>query len=269
MLKRTIGALAVAALMLPAAVGAQQNATITLRSGEKVTGQLVDLGGVGFTMKVNGQDRRIPVSQVSVVDFGGGDLSDADWAKFTSGSNAVFLKNGETINGQLHDISGRTPLKVLIKTDSGNREFSADEVGRIVLARPDSAVATSGSTAGVPEGEGVAVIANQQWTSTGMTVRRGDVLTFDATGEAKLNAGGEVARPSGTGTDRKIQGALSQVPAGALIARVGNGEPFPIGGPTATVTMPANGVLYLGLNDDHFGDNSGGFRVKVQRQSRR
>jgi hypothetical protein len=213
MLKRMIGALAVAALMLPAAVGAQQNATITLRSGEKVTGQLVDLGGVGFTMKVNGADRRIPVSQVSVVDFGGGDLSDSDWAKFTSGSNAVFLKNGETVNGQLHDISGRTPLKILLKTDSGNREFSADEVGRIVLARPDSAVAaTTGSTAGIPEGDGVAVIANQQWTSTGITVRRGDVMTFDASGEAKLNTAGEIARPSGTGGDRKVQGALSQVP---------------------------------------------------------
>jgi hypothetical protein len=29
--------------------------------------------------------------------------------------------------------------------------------------------------------------------------------------------------------------------------------------------MPANGRLYLGINDDTFEDNSGGFRVSVSR----
>ena len=270
MLKRTISALAVAALMLPVAAGAQQSATITLRSGEKLSAELMDLGGVGFTVKVNGTERQIPASQVAVIDFGSGDLSDSDWAKFQSGSNTVFLKSGETINGQLADIGGSSPLRITFRTSSGDRELSSSDIGRIVLARPDSAVATSGSSAEVPAGDGVAVAANQQWTSTGLTVRRGDVISFDATGEAKLNSEGEIARPSGTGTDRKVQnGPLPQVPAGALIARVGNGAPFPIGGPTATVTMPANGELFLGLNDDHVGDNSGGFRVKVQRTNRR
>jgi hypothetical protein len=55
---------------------------------------------------------------------------------------------------------------------------------------------------------------------------------------------------------------------GALIARVGNGQPFPIGNQT-TVTMPANGQLFLGINDDHVGDNQGGFRVNIQQQTRR
>ena len=97
------------------------------------------------------------------------------------------------------------------------------------------------------------------------------VITFDATGEARLGGDqSEVARPSGTGTDRKIQNApVPTSPAGTLVARVGNGQAFPIGGPTATVTMPAAGQLFLGLNDDHAGDNSGGFRVKIQRSSRR
>jgi hypothetical protein len=61
---------------------------------------------------------------------------------------------------------------------------------------------------------------------------------------------------------------LPQNFAGALIARIGNSAPFPIGDQT-TVTMPANGQLFLGINDDHVQDNSGGFRVNIQRQNRR
>ena len=84
MLKRTILAFAVAALALPSAgLLAQESATITLRSGEKVSAQLLDHGGVGFTVRVNGQERQIPTNDVAVIDFGGGDMTDADWARFT------------------------------------------------------------------------------------------------------------------------------------------------------------------------------------------
>ena len=51
MFRRTILALAVVALPLSSAL-AQESATLTLRSGEKITAQLIDLGGVGFTVKV-------------------------------------------------------------------------------------------------------------------------------------------------------------------------------------------------------------------------
>jgi len=265
MLKRTIVALAISALALPAVLLAQVNAIVTLRSGEKVNSQIIDLGGVGLTVRANGSERQIPIDQVSVIDFTGSDMSQADWDRFNGSS--IWLRSGQTINGQLFDIGGTSPLRITFKTDSGEREFSSNEISRIVLSRPQSTgVATGGSGLQVPGGTGIVVPANQQWTSTGMTVRRGEVLTFNASGEARLGAGGETARPSGTGTDQKIQnGPLPQVPAGALIARVGNGAPFPIGGPTSTVTMPAAGQLFLGLNDDHFADNEGGFRVDIQR----
>ena len=44
-----------------------------------------------------------------------------------------------------------------------------------------------------------------------------------------------------------------------------NGAPFPIGTSPQLVTMPANGRLYLGVNDDEFGDNSGAFAVTIVR----
>jgi hypothetical protein len=272
MLKRTIVALAVAALAVPAVAQAQENATVTLRNGDRVTGQVVDLGGVGLTVRANGQDRQIPTGQVSVIDFTGSGMTQSDWDKFTAGAN-VWLRNGQTISGQLYDISGTTPLKIIIKTDSGDRDFSSNEVSRIVLARPEGfggTGSTSTPAAQIPGGAGVSVSANQQWTPTGLTVRRGETLTFNASGEARLGGGGETARPSGTGDGRRIEnGPLPQVPAGALIARVGNGAPFPIGGPTATVSMPAAGQLFLGINDDHVADNEGGYRVDIQRATNR
>lgn len=270
MFKRTILATA-AAGMLAVGIQAQEGATLVLRSGEKVTGQLVDMGGAGFAVRVNGQDRNIPTNQVAVIDFtGGGDMSDADWAKVGTGQ-AVVLRSGQTVNGQLYDIGGTTPLRITVKTDSGDREMSSNEVARIVLARPTS-VATTGNanTVGVPEGQGIAVSGTQQWTPTGIVVRRGEVLTITTTGEVRLSTdGSDMAGSAGSKAQRKAAGApIPDAFAGALIARVGNGAPFPIGD-QKTVTVPAAGQLFLGINDDHVEDNSGGFRVNIQRSSRR
>ena len=271
MFKRSILA-AVFACAVAASAQAQESATIVMRSGEKLTAQLVDMGGSGFTVRVSGQERQIATNDVAVIDFtGGGDLSAADWARVGSGQ-AIWLRNGQTVDGQLYDIGGTSPLRITLKTSTGDREFSSAEIGRIVLARPTSAVATSGSanTAGIPEGAGIAVAGNVQWTPTGLTVRRGEVLTFNTTGEVRLNAdGSEIAGSAGSRAQRMAAGApLPQNYAGALIARIGNSAPFPIGDQT-TVTMPASGQLFLGINDDHLADNAGGFRVNVQRQNRR
>jgi hypothetical protein len=271
MFKRMI--LAAAALgALAVGVQAQENATIVLRSGEKVTGQLVDMGGSGFVVRVNGQERQLGNNDVSVIDFtGSGDLSAEDWSKVGNGP-AIVLRNGQTINGTLADIGGTAPLRISVKTNSGDRDFTSAEVGRIVLSRPSSAVATSGNanTPGIPEGQGIAVSGTQAWTPTGLTVRRGERVTFSATGETRLSTdAADIATATGARSQRRSQTApLPDVYAGALIARVGNSAPFPIGA-QQTVTMPADGQLFLGINDDHVADNQGGYRVTVTRAGRR
>src|SRR5918996_6215139 len=122
MLKRTvISALCAAAMLVTGVAHAQTSATLTLRSGEKVSGDLIDLGGVGFTIRVNGNERQIAQNQVAVIDFTGGTMSDADWAKF-SGTSQVVLRNGQTIDGSLYDIGGTNPLRLTLKTSSGERE---------------------------------------------------------------------------------------------------------------------------------------------------
>jgi len=270
MFKRTILALSVAALAFTGVAQAQENATLTLRSGDKVSGQLVDLGGVGFTVRVNGAERQIPTNDVAVIDFAGGSMTDADWAKVNDGTQTVVLRNGSTVDGQLFDIGGTTPLKITFKTSSGDREFSSGEIGRIILARPSNAVATSGTTTNPnlapATGSGVSVSPRQAWTSTGLTLKKGEVLTLNTTGEVQLSGdASDIAGSAGSKTGRRASNAqMPSVPAGALLGRIGNGQPFPLGNAT-TLTAPADGVLFLGVNDDGFDDNQGEFRVEITR----
>jgi hypothetical protein len=48
----------------------------------------------------------------------------------------------------------------------------------------------------------------------------------------------------------------------ALIARIDNSAPIPIGGERSLVA-PATGRLYLGVNDDHLADNAGSFTAHI------
>lgn len=270
MFKRTVLALSAAALTIAGAAQAQEHATLTLRSGERVSGQLVDMGGSGFEVRVNGQARQIPTHDVAVIDFSGGAMSDADWAKVQDGPQVV-LKNGSTVNGQLFDIGGTSPLRITVKTASGDRDFSSSEISRIILAKPSGTSAAQGQSAlAAATGNGVSVSPRQQWTSTGLTVKKGEVLTFNTSGEVQLSGdAGDVAAAAGSKAGNKSAGGpLPGALAGALIGRIGNGQPFAIGNQTR-VPMPAAGQLFLGVNDDKLDDNQGEFRVDIQRTNAR
>lgn len=265
MFKRTILALSAAALLFTGPVlQAQENATLVLRSGERISGQLVDMNASGFQLKVNGQDRNVTPGDVAIIEFGSGNMTDADWAKVNDGQHVAWLKNGQTVSGQLFDIGGTSPLRLTFKTSSGDRDLTSSEVSRIVLARTSNApAATTGSTQG--GGAGITVSARQQWTSTGITVRRGQTITLNTTGEVKLGPdANDVATAAGSQAGRYAQNApLPGTLAGALIGKIGvNGTPFGIGTQTS-VPMPAAGVLFLGVNDDDLNNNDGEFRVQI------
>jgi hypothetical protein len=206
-----------------------------------------------------------------VIDFAGGSMSDADWAKVTDGQQVVWLKNGTTVNGQLFDIGGTSPLRISFKTGSGDREFSSGEISRIVLSKPAGGTGSStNASLAAATGTGISVSPKQQWTSTGLTVRRGETLSFNTSGEVQLSGdANDVASSAGSKSGRRATGApLPTELAGALIARIGTGQPFAIGN-LPTVTMPAAGQLFLGVNDDGFEDNQGEFRVDIKRGASR
>jgi EF hand len=115
-----------------------------------------------------------------------------------------------------------------------------------------------------PTGQTIVVDATRQWVDTGLVVRRGDLVLFDASGRAQLSSiAGDVFGPGGAPPNRRAPEApLPQQPAGALIGRVGNSSPFVIG-TRSSIVAPAAGRLFLGINDDYLPDNKGEYRVIV------
>lgn len=110
----------------------------------------------------------------------------------------------------------------------------------------------------------VRVSAQQRWTDTGLTVRRGDEVTFDSRGQVQLSGdANDVAGPEGSRRPGRVMPATNvNAPAGALIARIGDATTIVVGD-RRSIRATAAGRLYLGLNDDHLDDNRGGFEVTV------
>lgn len=263
------------ALALAVVGSAAQSATVVLRSGERIAGELVDMGASGFSVRVSGNVRRIPTGEVAVIDFGGGtSYPPAETSRLTGGQHLIVLSSGQSVTGRLTDIGGDRPLRITVDTASGKQNFSSDEVRRIYLASPPAASTRGGVGAAPPAaapaplpptGGQIRVPGNTRWVDTGLTVRRGESVTFNATGRVKLSANAnDTAGPAGAESGRRPSGPMAAVLAGALIGRIGPVSMFAIGNQTNALPMPADGRLFLGVNDDEVNDNTGEFVVDIR-----
>jgi hypothetical protein len=223
-------------------------------------------------------------------------------ANAASGNGYVVMRNGDTFTGRLLDVHAAASRGVF-SSSSGERDIELSQISRIYLGSvnniPDLAASTrptlreappdmSGRQvyradrgdqgnqgnrpsayerrSNAPRGaRSVVVPANVAWTHTGITVSRGQWLRFEPSGEVRLSFNGDdTATAAGAKSFRfAAKAPIPTIPAGALIGRVNNGKPFSIGDTTQAFQMPANGTLFLGVNDDHVPDNSGNFVVKV------
>jgi hypothetical protein len=95
-------------------------------------------------------------------------------------------------------------------------------------------------------------------------VREGEAVRIASAGTVQLSAdAADTSSPGGAGSGRRAPSApLPDRPAGALIARIGNGPPLFVGA-ESSLRANASGLLYLGVNDDHLADNRGEFRVTI------
>jgi hypothetical protein len=110
----------------------------------------------------------------------------------------------------------------------------------------------------------IRVNGTERWTDTGINVRAGDTLVFDAQGTVRLSDNGnDIAEPAGARSGRRAAEApIVNQPAGAVIARIGNSDTFFVGN-RRSMRAQASGRLYLSVNDDYLADNSGDFQVNV------
>jgi hypothetical protein len=245
---------------------AAQPVTFVLRSGERVSGELTYKGGTTYTL--NGRD--YPSDDIAMIAFTPGDPSAAELQQIPPVDNNpseherhIFVtRDGQIIFGKIYHISPDGSTITFDRREGGRQDLAAGNLARVYVnpagarsvyaavlntAAAPAAVATSG----VMSPGAVSVAANQPWTDTGMTVKKGDRVYFT---------------PDGSGTAGARAGLpVPAMPAGGLIARVDTGTPFPIGSNTQPIVMPVNGRLYLGVNDDQFGDNSGFFAVTVRK----
>jgi hypothetical protein len=285
MLQRWVIALAAVWVGIGAIAGAQDRATVQMRDGSKFEGRIEELTANGeLFVRVSLHDqRRVPVSSVALIDKVGGaaGLPDTEVREAVGSQHVLLLSNGSSHRGQLLAIRGGEgsanpdqPRTYVFRADGREQTFSAAQVSRIYLgnypfaANANANDAPANSAAGLAEGTAapgaIRVGATSGWVSTGMRVRRGELISFNTTGEVQLSeSSSDRARPAGGG--RMAAGApLPTVSAGALIGRVGNSQPFGIGD-QASVPMPFDGVLYLAVNDDGLADNAGAFMVQLGR----
>jgi len=265
-----------ASLGLTTLAAADQQVTALLRNGERVTGLFDGYNNNQVYVDVSASDeRKIPVGDVALLDFVGGaqGLPETELSQARGDEHVLLLKSGAATKGQLVSVEGtdRDPT-LLFRTSSGEeRRVRFSEVGRLYLGRYPGAAPT-GSAAPAPttvttagQSGGVTVNANQRWTPTGITVAKGQQVRFDASGEVQLSTDpNDTAVTAGSKMGRRLSGGpLPGQLAGALIGRVGNGQAFGIGNQTDPLSMPAAGVLFLGVNDDNVDDNRGAFTVTV------
>ena len=125
------------------------------------------------------------------------------------------------------------------------------------------------------------VSGKMSWTDTGIDVIEGQEIYFNANGTVFLQQGNLVAHCGPDGYNLKSrQQPLTNHNLGALIGKVAvlfsieinkdNGREFRYEvvelfyiGSESEVIMPMNGRLYLGINEDLVGDNSGEYTVNL------
>jgi hypothetical protein len=263
---------------------AAQPATFVLKSGERVSGELTYKGGTAYTL--NGKD--YPSEEIALIAFVPGDPPATELNSIPNVDNnpseherhVFVMRDGNVMLGKIYKISEDGSTITFDKREGGRQDVAASQLARVyvnpgaartvyasVLSNAPSAVATSG--AGAAAGT-ITVPASQAWTDTGITVKKGDRLSFTTTGQITIASGSNpefVATPDGAGN---YNGARTGYPVpamaiGGLIAKVNNGSPFPIGSNTQPITMPSDGKLYLGVNDTQVSDNSGAFSVTIRR----
>jgi hypothetical protein len=278
-----------AMLVFGAAQSFAQTATVVTHSGQLLRGQLLQAGSDGDVMiRFNGRDRQIPLGDVMMIDFlgDGRNIPQSESARANQSDGLVVLRNGRMLGGRVADFDP-SANRVVIASNFGDRTVGLNQVARIYfgnLSGYDQGGPSYNSDDGYYRGDRygrngrydqygqpasggfrtLRIPTNEQWTDSGIDVRRGEAVHFRASGNVMLSQNGnDYGSPSGANNGRLAGNSpLPGVTGGMLIGRVGNSRPFVIGR-ESDVTMPANGRLFLGINDDYVGDNEGNFVVDV------
>jgi len=207
-----------------------------------------------------GDDPRAPIMELGTTrEFN----ADRDGRLYLTANRGSYTDARGSFNVQIRRERGLTAL------DNPEDTFRRPNPG--IRSRTRQPTADFGRNP-TPQEVTINVPGTSRGTDTGIDVRVGDQITFTASG--KVIAGrrtGEVGPEGGRISGFGVIIATKPVPSagpGALIGyiRMSNGQlsqAFLIGS-QLTFTVPADGRLYLAINDDDYSDNGGSFSVKIR-----
>ena len=191
-------------------------------------------------------------------------------------ADTLYLRNGQRISGEVIGMRNGTIEFEERRSFGSSRtvRFDRDEIDRIEFENNrssnnynnnSSGYNSNANSNGRPNGmreKQTIVSADVAWNDTGIEVRAGQTVYFEATGQVRWGKD----RRDGPGGERNSPNnpnrPMGNRNAAALIGKIGN-DMFFIGDETGPVRLRTSGRLYLGVNDDVLTDNSGNFRVVV------
>lgn len=251
---------------------------VFVRSGQRVqvsaTG-VITVGRMRLTPDgLRSTDPSAPLPNAAEGKLIGAIGNDASSPIIELGSNREFTadRNGRlflTANrGTFADARGAWDVQIRRERGTGMRDSDDLERGGI---RSRNRFPTGPGRGPERVERDVQVPGNSRGVDAGIDVRAGDQITFTATGtivagQRAGTVGPEGGRSTGFGS---IIGTrpVPNAGVGALIGYIRmldgqNSQPFFIGS-SLTWTAPADGRLYLLVNDDNYNDNSGAFSVHI------
>jgi hypothetical protein len=255
-------------------------------------------GGSDYTL--NGKD--YPSSDVAVIAYIPNDPTPQEVNQVPTVDNNpselerhVFaMRDGTLVFGKIYKFSPDGNILTFDQREGGRHDVAASNLARVyvnpaaarvVYAPILAALGNQSNGQGQPGTRGnrngrrgaatggsadfggqIRVPGNTQWMPSGVNVHAGDMLRFSVTGQ--VNAPGNNDNRNngrqGRATNRQRSLPVGNAPAGALIGRVENSQPFLISN-QSSVRMPADGQLYLGINDSSVAGNTGDYYVTVSR----
>ena len=187
-------------------------------------------------------------------------------------ADTLYPRDGTRLQGELIAIGngqiefeerrgfggGRT---VRIDRDEVDRIDFENRYGNNYNNGNSTANATGGRPSGMRERQTI-VNANDAWTDTGIDVRAGQTVFFEAQGRVRWGRDRQDGPAGERDSPSNPNRPMGNRNAAALIGKIGN-DMFFIGDDTSPIRMRSGGRLFLGVNDDVLTDNSGNFRVVV------
>jgi hypothetical protein len=193
-------------------------------------------------------------------------------------ADTLVLRDGTQINGRLIEVRSNTiefePNRRGMQTMRVNRrdvrriEFDTvyDGGSDTGYDRPGSGYdrpGRPGNDYGGQREREINVQARERWLDTGIDVRGGQVVRFQASGRVRWGPGRQDGPEGEDNSPHNPGRPIPSRPAAALVGRIDNDSPFFIGSDNSPIRVRSSGRLYLMINDDVLEDNSGSFRVII------